>query len=130
MWEEEHRGERDITLSQIKLCFYFVKNDIFWFTGRHENIQKHIVVDAALCKYLVTIYIYAFSRRFYYNCIQVIHFHQYVWSLGIEPTTFCAADAMFYHWATQVTNTILYSTIPKTVYVMEKTIVMFCNVVK
>ncbi len=22
-------------------------------------------------------------------------------SLGIEPTTFCSADAMFYHWATQ-----------------------------
>ncbi len=24
-----------------------------------------------------------------------------VCSLGIEPTTFCAADAMLYHWATQ-----------------------------
>ncbi len=35
------------------------------------------------------------------QCIQVIHFHQYVCSLGIEPTTFCAADAMLYHWATQ-----------------------------
>ncbi len=22
-------------------------------------------------------------------------------SLGIEPTTFCAADAILYHWATQ-----------------------------
>ncbi len=22
-------------------------------------------------------------------------------SLGIEPTTFCAADTMLYHWATQ-----------------------------
>ncbi len=22
-------------------------------------------------------------------------------SLGIKPTTFCAADAMLYHWATQ-----------------------------
>ncbi len=28
-------------------------------------------------------------------------FNQYVCSLGIEPTTFCAADAMLYHWATQ-----------------------------
>ncbi len=27
-------------------------------------------------------------------------FNQYVCSLGIEPTTFCAADAMLYHWAT------------------------------
>ncbi len=52
-----------------------------------------------------TFYIYAFSRRFYpkrltiafrlYNC------NQYMCSLGIEPTTFCAADAMLYHWATQ-----------------------------
>ncbi len=23
---------------------------------------------------------------------------------GIEPTTFCAADAMLYHWATQEHN--------------------------
>ncbi len=29
-----------------------------------------------------------------------IHLNQYVCSLGIEPTTFCAADAMLYHWAT------------------------------
>ncbi len=27
-------------------------------------------------------------------------FFQYVCSLGIEPTTFCAANAMLYHWAT------------------------------
>ncbi len=27
-------------------------------------------------------------------------FHQYVCSLGIEPSTFCAANAMLYHWAT------------------------------
>ncbi len=33
--------------------------------------------------------------------IQVIHFHQYVCSLGIEPTTFCTADAMLHHRATQ-----------------------------
>ncbi len=33
--------------------------------------------------------------------IQVIHiFFQFVCSLGIEPTTFCAANAMLYHWAT------------------------------
>ncbi len=33
--------------------------------------------------------------------IQTIHFfYQYVCSLGIEPTAFCAANAMLYHWAT------------------------------
>ncbi len=32
------------------------------------------------------------------QCIQAIHFfNQYVCSLGIEPTTFCAANAMLYH---------------------------------
>ncbi len=31
------------------------------------------------------------------QCIQVIHFCQYLCSLGIEPTTFCAADAMLYN---------------------------------
>ncbi len=48
-------------------------------------------------------YIYAFSRRFYPKRLTVqsgIHF-QYVCSLGIEPTTFCAANVMFYHWATR-----------------------------
>ncbi len=37
------------------------------------------------------------------HCIQSIHFilfFQYMCSLGIEPTTFCAANAMLYHWAT------------------------------
>ncbi len=34
------------------------------------------------------------------QCIQVIHFWQYVCSLGIEPSNFCAANAMLYHWAT------------------------------
>ncbi len=31
--------------------------------------------------------------------IQAMHF-LYVCSLGIEPTTFCTANAMLYHWAT------------------------------
>ncbi len=32
------------------------------------------------------------------HCIQAIHFlHQYVCSLGIEPTTFYTTNAMIYH---------------------------------
>ncbi len=31
------------------------------------------------------------------QCIQDIYFCQYVFSLGIEPTTFCAANAVLYH---------------------------------
>ncbi len=51
------------------------------------------------------VYIYAFSRRFYPKRLTIafrlyIFFYQYLCSLGIEPTTFCAADAMLYHWAT------------------------------
>ncbi len=49
-------------------------------------------------------YIYAFSRGFYPKRLTVhsgyTFFYQYVCSLGIEPTTFCAANAMLYHWAT------------------------------
>ncbi len=49
----------------------------------------------------IYIYIYAFSRRFYPKRLTVYSdytcFCQYVCSLGIEPTTFCAADAMFHH---------------------------------
>ncbi len=37
-------------------------------------------------------------------------FNQYVCSLGIELTTFCAADAIIYHWATQEhLNTVVIS---------------------
>ncbi len=50
------------------------------------------------------ILIYAFSRRFYPKRL-TIAFRLYIFismcSLGIEPTTFCAVDAMLYHWATQ-----------------------------
>ncbi len=36
------------------------------------------------------------------QCIQaILFFYQYVCSLGIEPTTVCAANAMLYHWATE-----------------------------
>ncbi len=39
--------------------------------------------------------------------IQVIIFLCYMCSLGIEPTTFCAANAMLYHWATGTIGAIL-----------------------
>ncbi len=52
------------------------------------------------------IYIYAFSRSFYPKRLTFslyICFYQYVCSLGIESTTFCAFNAMLYHWATGTT---------------------------
>ncbi len=37
------------------------------------------------------------------QCIQAIHFfYQYVCCLGIEPTTFCDANTMLYHWTTGI----------------------------
>ncbi len=54
---------------------------------------------------------YAFSRRFYPKRLTgYIFFYQYVCSLGIEPTTFCAANAMFYHWdtGTRITHYACY----------------------
>ncbi len=53
----------------------------------------------------INVYIYAFNRRFYPKRLTIAFrlyiFNQYVCSLGIEPTTFCAANTMLYHWATQ-----------------------------
>ncbi len=40
------------------------------------------------------------ANAFIQSNVQAIHFCQYVCSLGIEPTTFRAANAMLYHWAT------------------------------
>ncbi len=35
-----------------------------------------------------------------YSAFRLYIFYQYVCSLRTEPTTFCAANAMLYHWAT------------------------------
>ncbi len=55
-------------------------------------------------------YIYAFSRRFYPKRLTVhsgyTFFVNFFCSLGFEPTTFCAANAVLYHWAT---GTLLYT---------------------
>ncbi len=64
------------------------------------------VKESKLCFInMIYIYIYAFSRRFYPKRLTIAFrlyiFYQYVCSLGIEPTTFCAANTMLYHWATQ-----------------------------
>ncbi len=64
---------------------------------------------------IIYIYIYAFSRR--YPKRLTVHSSYYIsfWisvcSLGIEPTIFCAANAMVYHWAT---GTSAYSNIGQT----------------
>ncbi len=54
-------------------------------------------VSGFTCMHLADAFIqsdllYIQAIRFFFVC---------VCSLGIEPTTFCAANAMLYHWATE-----------------------------
>ncbi len=48
-----------------------------------------------------------------------IFFYQYVCSLGIEPMTFYAANAMLYHWATGATKLNEMSTFGH--FILDKT---------
>ncbi len=62
--------------------------------------------DTTMTAIQIEMYIYAFSRRFYPKRL-IVHlgytfFCQYLYSLGIEPTTLCAANAMLYHWVTGI----------------------------
>ncbi len=41
------------------------------------------------------------------QCIQAIHFLTVCVFPGIEPTTFCAAKAMLYHWATGIPDGVV-----------------------
>ncbi len=104
-------------------------NGLDYLTSRCDSVHFHIICDRNKMshffgKYLDTtrtvqhnrlagnlnhIYIYAFSRRFYpkwltHRNIQAIiivfFFISMCVPLGIEPTTFCAGNAMLYHWAT------------------------------
>ncbi len=76
-------------------------------------IMQRLCVKVTLCYFLISqwntdrqfyIYIYAFSRRFYPKRLTGYTFSLVSVFLGIEPTTFCAADAMLYHWPTQEHN--------------------------
>ncbi len=78
----------------------------------HRNppncFRPSLIVDRASDH--LFIYIYAFSRRFYLKRISGYTCFVSMCSLGIEPTTFCAANAMLYHWATG-THTFTYTCI-------------------
>ncbi len=67
---------------------------------RGEHNPKNIVKYPGALSDILYIYIYAFIQS-NLQCIQAIHlFCQYMCSLGVEPTNFCAVNAMLYHWAT------------------------------
>ncbi len=92
---------------------------LMWFTSWNINTPFTLVLNAVVLSdgHLISVVIEAcdiFTFTFMHladafiqsdlQCIQDIlffFFYQYVCSLGIEPTTFCAANAMLYHWATE-----------------------------
>ncbi len=89
--------KRRLTFFALPLCKHCLRHTCMITYVMSENEHS----------WLQYIYIYAFSWRFYPKRLTVLSgyicfsfFHQYVCSLGIEPTTFCAANAMLYHWAT------------------------------
>ncbi len=74
---------------------------------RNKSVASLLVVSSRYFALRTALYILhltfdAFSRRFYPKRLTVnsgytFFFNQYVCSLGIEPTTFCATNAMLYH---------------------------------
>ncbi len=81
---------------QLPLSIRKKKKTLVWHFGMHAISQRQGRQQ--------NIYIYALADAFIQSdlqCIQAIHyylfFYQYVCSLGIEPKTFCAANAMLYH---------------------------------
>ncbi len=73
----------------------------------------------------IQIYIYAFSRCFYPKRLAVHSGYNFFSSMcvpWIEPTTFCAANAMLYHWAT---GTLHYNFISHNVTLYHTTATLF-----
>ncbi len=68
-----------------------------------EILYINVIIIQIQHTFIKYIYIYAFSRHFYPKRLTVT-FRLYIFvsmcSFGIEPTTFCAANAMLSHWAT------------------------------
>ncbi len=54
-------------------------------------VEKHIM------KYMMFFTSVSKSTFTFMHLADAFVFNQYVCSLGIEPTTFCATDAMLYH---------------------------------
>ncbi len=82
--------------------------------------------------YIVHIYIYAFSRCFYPKWLTVHLGCTFIVSmsfLGIEPTTFCTANAMLYHWATGTFRYVFYVVTFSPKISVNLTLLKFCFLV-
>ncbi len=82
-------------MSRLDVCSHVL------LPGHLAQCRKERCIVIISCYITAYIYIYAFSRCFYLKRLTIAFrlyiFNQYVCSLGIEPTTFCAANAMLYH---------------------------------
>ncbi len=77
----------------------------FWGNRILREILLQGVLFATKMLTSYDFYIYAFSRCFYPKRLTVHSGNTFFFSmcsLGIEATTFCAANAMLYHWATGI----------------------------
>ncbi len=104
----------------ISLCMFFfplietVTYTCHYMTDRLERFdlktskldllkkKRHLHLGCPWGKLMTfDIYIYqTLLAKATYSAFRLYMFYQYVCSLRIEPTTFCAANAMLYHWAT------------------------------
>ncbi len=95
------RLTRSLTRSSRVVLGWFLTVLMIIETPRGEILHGAPVIDS----YFVFLpFPFPFSRHFYPKRLTedsgYTFFYQYVCSLGIEPMTFCTANAMLYHWAT------------------------------
>ncbi len=79
----------------------YLPRQTFWHNfvsmWHQQTMKKYSIQDS--CTVTFTHFADAFIQSDL-QCIQAISYFHYVCSLGVEPITFCAANAMLYHWAT------------------------------
>ncbi len=76
----------------------YVQNDWMRWILIQTNSSSHLDLQPWNCLFL-HLHLCILSKATY-SAFRLYIFCQYVCSLGIEPTTFCAANTILYHWAT------------------------------
>ncbi len=62
-----------------------------------------------------------------YSAFRLYIYYQYVCFLGIEPTTFCAANTMLYHWATFICCSFALDSAQNSLGILRCDCTMLCN---
>ncbi len=82
------------------------------FKSVWERAYRHnITISLLNSMYTFNFTFMHLADAFIQSDLQAMHCFFYQCSLGIEPTTFCAANTMLYHWATGTHHMALYSDI-------------------